>query len=186
MAADGEPPAALMCKTTRGLFFGILFRFAAFALRFEPLFLAVGAVGGALHQLGTDQLDHGLLGAIALAGSEARDAGVAAVALAEARAQRIEQLLHRRGRAQEQPPPAGACAACPRLASVIIFSTSGCTALALGTVVMTRSCSNHAGGQVAQQRVAAIDRPLQFVSGILCVSCATPRSGPAEPSSSGP
>src|ERR1700693_3002686 len=73
---------------------------AAFARRFQPLFTALGAVRGALHQLGTHQLDDGLLGAIAFAGAQARNAGVAALPLAEPRAQRIEQLLQRIRRTQ--------------------------------------------------------------------------------------
>jgi hypothetical protein len=47
------------------LLFLLFFRLAPFALRLQPLLTALGAVRGALHQLGTDQLDHGHLGAIA-------------------------------------------------------------------------------------------------------------------------
>ena len=87
-----------------GILFGLftLFGLAAFPLRFEPLFTALGAIGGALHQLGTDQFDHGLLRAIALARSKPRDAGVATIALTEAGAQGIEQLLDRSRRQQER------------------------------------------------------------------------------------
>ncbi len=45
--------------------------FALFVLagldRFETFFAALGAFGGALDQFGTDQFQHGLLGAVALA-----------------------------------------------------------------------------------------------------------------------
>src|SRR5436190_24346248 len=81
-------------QTRANLLFALLF-LAAFALRLETLFATLRAIGGALHQLGTDQFEHRLLGAVALAGPQASDAGVAAVALAESRAQRVEQLLHR-------------------------------------------------------------------------------------------
>src|ERR1017187_4884040 len=77
-----------------------LFGLAALLARFETVFTALGAVGGALDELGTYQLDHRHLGAIALARAQARDARVAAAALAEARAQRVEQFLHRSRRAQ--------------------------------------------------------------------------------------
>src|ERR1039458_5414458 len=96
------------------------FRLAAFAGGALACFLALGAVGGALHQLGAHQLDHGLFGAIALARAQTHDAGVAAVALAETGGQRVEQLLHR-GWREEHP--------------------GGFAAVPLGTVVMTRSCS---------------------------------------------
>src|SRR5437016_767509 len=69
--------------------------FAALALRFESLFLALGSFRRALHQLAADQLDHGLLGAVALAEPQPHDARVATLALAEPRAQRVEQLLDR-------------------------------------------------------------------------------------------
>lgn len=66
--------------------FGLLFFLvlAAFTRRFQALFLALGAIGGAFDQLGTDQLQHALLGAVAFARAQAGNAGIAAVALAEA------------------------------------------------------------------------------------------------------
>src|SRR5450759_3412002 len=51
------------------------FVFAAFALRFQTFFAALGPVGRALHQLAAHQCDHRLRGAIALARSQAYDAG---------------------------------------------------------------------------------------------------------------
>ena len=51
------------------LFPALFFRLAAFLPGFQTLLAALGALGGALHQLGTDQLDHGLLGAVALPGA---------------------------------------------------------------------------------------------------------------------
>ncbi len=74
---------------------------AAFLLSLEALFLALRALLGALDQFGTNQFQHGQLRAITLARSEARDAGVAAGALAEAAAEGVEQLLHRLGRGQK-------------------------------------------------------------------------------------
>src|SRR5437588_273201 len=62
-----------------------LFVFAAFALCLEALLAALGAVGGALHQLGAHESKHRLLGAIALAWSKTDDPGIAAVALPETR-----------------------------------------------------------------------------------------------------
>ena len=50
------------------LFSALFFRLAPFVPGFQTLLAALGALGDALHQLGTDQLDHGLLGAVALAG----------------------------------------------------------------------------------------------------------------------
>src|SRR5260370_15799700 len=50
----------------------------------EAFFAAVGALGGAFPELGDDQFEHGLLGAVAFAKAEAYDARVSAVALAEA------------------------------------------------------------------------------------------------------
>src|SRR5438876_862693 len=73
----------------------LFFASFAFTRRLETLFLALGAIFGALDQLAAHQLDHGLLGPIAFARSQADDAGVAAVALPEARAEGIEQLLDR-------------------------------------------------------------------------------------------
>src|ERR1019366_2416243 len=52
-------------------------RLAAFLPGLQPLLAALGAVGGALDQLGTHQFDHGLLRAIALARAQTRDARVA-------------------------------------------------------------------------------------------------------------
>src|SRR5205085_8885913 len=62
-----------------------LFVFAALALRLEAFLAALGAVGGALHQLAAHQFKHRLLGAIALAWSKTDDPGIAAVALPETR-----------------------------------------------------------------------------------------------------
>ncbi|SPF46717.1 hypothetical protein SBA4_3560005 [Candidatus Sulfopaludibacter sp. SbA4] len=50
----GELTAA-RAQGTR-LLFGLLFGLAAFALRFETLLAAFGAVGGTLHQLGTPRV----------------------------------------------------------------------------------------------------------------------------------
>ena len=63
-----------------------------------------------------------------------------------------------------------------RLASVIIFSTSGLTALALGTVVMTRSCSMTLVTRLRSSALRRADVPLEFVSGY-SVSHASPYSG---------
>src|SRR5579864_3266403 len=76
-----------------------LWRFAFFVFAglesLQTLFAALGALCRTFHQLGTDQFDHGLLRAIALAISQAHYARIAAVALAETCPQLVEQLLHR-------------------------------------------------------------------------------------------
>src|SRR5947207_2809410 len=69
------------------LLFAFLF-FAAFALGFEFLFLAFGPLGRALYELAANQLDHGLLGAVAFAEAQPYDARIAAVTLSEPSAQR--------------------------------------------------------------------------------------------------
>src|ERR1017187_1553841 len=51
-------------------------RIEALLASLQPFFLALGAVGGALDQFGTHQLEHRNLGAIALARGQARDPGV--------------------------------------------------------------------------------------------------------------
>src|ERR1017187_981038 len=83
------------------LFFGVL-ALAALAHRLQAFFLALGPLGGALHQIGADQFENCLFGAVAFAPAETRDAGVAAGPLTEPGAQLIEQLLHRSGRHQER------------------------------------------------------------------------------------
>src|SRR5206468_1891174 len=82
----------------------LLFGFAAFcavAHRFEALFAALGAVGGALHQLAADEFENGLFAAVALAPAQASDASIAALPLAETCAELIEELLHRSRRHEE-------------------------------------------------------------------------------------
>ena len=49
------------------LLFFRLFVLAAFAHGLEPLFTTLGAIGGALDELGTHQLNDGLLSAVTLA-----------------------------------------------------------------------------------------------------------------------
>src|SRR5579864_4078534 len=83
------------------LFFS-LFRLAAFALGFQPLFTPLGTFSGTLDQLGADEFDHGLLGAVALTIAQPHDARVAAGALAEASAESLEQLFYRCGRFQKR------------------------------------------------------------------------------------
>src|SRR5262245_15162423 len=80
----------LVKRAGRRLLFA-LFRLAAFALCFEALRAAFGAVGGAFHEFGANEFDHRHFGAVALAWSEASDPGVAAMALAETRAERVEK-----------------------------------------------------------------------------------------------
>jgi hypothetical protein len=67
-------------------FTSLLFAFllAAFALRFESLFAALGSLSGPLHQLAAHQLDHGLLGAVPFAEPQAHNPGIATLALSEA------------------------------------------------------------------------------------------------------
>src|ERR1051326_6410158 len=87
--------------TARLLLAAALFGLLAGLAGLQPFFTALGAVCGALHQLGTDELQHCLLGAVALARTEAGDPGKPSVALAEARTQSVEQLFHRGRRPQE-------------------------------------------------------------------------------------
>src|SRR5580658_7599563 len=60
-----------------GLLFGGFAFVFALAERLQLLFTALGAFGGALHQFGAHQFDHGLLGAVALAISQAHDPRIA-------------------------------------------------------------------------------------------------------------
>src|SRR5205823_11818386 len=77
--------------------FGGLFALFVFARlnSFQAFFAAFGALRGALDQLGTDQFEHGLLSTVALAPAQPDNARIAAIALAEPRAEPIEQFLHR-------------------------------------------------------------------------------------------
>src|SRR4051812_27183938 len=88
---DGLTPTGLL----------LLVALAAFLHGLQALFLALGTFRRALHQFATDQFEDHLLRAVSLAEAELHDAGVSAVALAEARAERIEQLLYR-GRSPEE------------------------------------------------------------------------------------
>ena len=60
-------------------------RFGPYGGRYIPeaLFAALGPLSSALHQLGPDELKHGLFRAIAFAESQPHHAGVAAAALSE-------------------------------------------------------------------------------------------------------
>src|SRR5215475_5276103 len=91
----GGPAQTWTSAPQESLFGTLFFFFATFALCFEAFLAAFGAVGGAFYEF-----DHRLFGAVALAGPEFGDARVAAVALPEAGAQGVEQLLHRSGSAQ--------------------------------------------------------------------------------------
>src|ERR1035441_5856434 len=147
------------------LFFG-LFVFAAFARRFQALLAALGPVGRALHQLAAHQLDHRLLGAVALARSQAHDARIAAVALSEPRAQSIEQLLEGIRRAQHHGRLAARVQRI-RLGQrdhVLHQRTNGFRLRNRGDDALR---FDDAGDQVAQERIAAAGGPLQFVSGVL-------------------
>ena len=81
-------------RVKKRLSFRCLAVFFSLPDRIEPIFPALGPVRRALHQLTTDQFDHGLLRSIAFAIAQADDAGVASIALAETGAEFIEQLLH--------------------------------------------------------------------------------------------
>src|SRR5579872_555940 len=70
------------------------FMLAAFLNGLEALFAALGTFSGTLDKLGAHQLQFRELGAIALAGTQTGNAGVAAVALAELCAQLIKQFFH--------------------------------------------------------------------------------------------
>ena len=129
---------------TKTILLGVFVRklaFATFLHGLELLFPALGTLGSALHQFRTHQFEDGLFGAVAFAPAEPNDAGVTAVALTEPRAQLIEQLLDRRRVSRETAAACRRACSVSCLASVIIFSTSGLAAFALGTVVTMRSCS---------------------------------------------
>ena len=93
--------------------FAALFAFAAFAHGAEAFLATLGAIGRALHQLGTDQLDHYLLRAIAFTPTQLDDPGISAIALTETGAQLIEQLLDGVLRPQERGSLTTGVQACP-------------------------------------------------------------------------
>jgi len=74
---------------------------AAFLDRLETFFAALGTFGSTFYEFGTNQLEHGLLGAITLARAQSNNARIASVALPEASPQLVEKLLHGNGRTQE-------------------------------------------------------------------------------------
>src|SRR5713101_439049 len=85
MHRPGVSPGGALSREERTLlaiFFG-KFAVAAFFYGLELLFAAFGAFGRSFDELGTDQFQNSLLGAVALAPSEANDSCVAAVPLAE-------------------------------------------------------------------------------------------------------
>jgi len=116
--------------------FGILF--SAFLLGFQALFFALCPLGRSLDEFGADEFQFADLGSVSLAKCQARDAGIAAVALAELGSNGVKQLLDGSRRFKERSGRRRACNV-SRLASVTMLSTSGFTAFALGTVVITKS-----------------------------------------------
>src|SRR5262249_1097120 len=123
----------------------------------------LGAFFGALYELRTDEFDHCLLGAVALAPAEANNAGVTAVALAEASAQFVEQLLD-------------GCRSFEERSSL----TAGVQRVALAKRdhllderlhgLGLRNCGHHAlifddaGHEVLQERIARSNVALEFIS----------------------
>src|SRR4051794_34345614 len=71
-----------------------LFFLLAFADRFELLFAALRALCSALHQLRSDQLEHNLLGSVALTPAQPDDPRVAALSLTETGSEFVEKLLN--------------------------------------------------------------------------------------------
>ena len=112
---------------------------AAFLHGLHALFLALGAFGGALDQLGCRPIRAGLLGAVALARSEADDPGVAAFALCRNGVRACRTASSPRRACSGMAAAWRRVWRLSRLARVIIRSTSGRAALALGTVVMMRA-----------------------------------------------
>ncbi len=75
-APEGAPHYRLIAALN--LFLSRFAVFLALPNRVQALFLPLGAFGGALHQFRANQLEHGLLGAVALPVSQADNASVAA------------------------------------------------------------------------------------------------------------
>src|ERR1019366_9089677 len=140
------------------------FHVAAFPGGALALFLALGALGGALDQLRADQLDHGLFGTVALARAQAHDPGVAAVALAETRGQGVEQLLDRSGR-EEHPGGFAAGVQRVRLAQRDHAVHQRLGGLGLGHGGDDALLLDHVGDQSPQQGFAGRSVPLQLISG---------------------
>ena len=120
-----------------------------------------------------------------LRGPRRDDAGVAAVALAEPRAQRVEQLLHRRRRPQHHGRLTARVQRI-RLGQRDHLLDQRLDRFGLGNRGDDALLQNHAGGEIAQQRIAASTGPLEFESGNLVSHAATPLIWSCWPSSSGP
>jgi len=135
----------LLTRPLRRLGFFCCFLLLLFELLFEliPLLgLQVGALLALHFELffRAQQFDERLFGAVALLEAGANDPQIAAVAVAVARSHDIKEPLDGIVGAEEGVRLA-ARVQIALLARVIIFSTCGRTALALATVVSTRSSS---------------------------------------------
>src|SRR3982751_5143956 len=144
--------------------------FAAFALaalthRFQLLFTTLGAGGSTLDEFGAHQLEHRLLRSVALPPAETHDTGVAAVALAEARSELLEQLLHRI-RSIEKRSRLAARMQVVLLGETDHFVHQRLRGFRLGNRGDNALFQNHARDQAAQQGVARTHIPPEFISGV--------------------
>src|SRR5665213_3056366 len=153
---------AVTSRLSHCLLFAFFFlRLAAFLLRLKALFLAFGPFRRALHEFRTDQFQHRQFRAVALAGSEARDASVAAGPLSETRTERFKQLLYRGRRHQKR------CGLPPRVERVflgeidhLLHHRRDC--FRLGNRGDDALLQDHAGREVLEKAVARPHVPFEF------------------------